>query len=59
LATVQTVRSALADGKITVAEKLAIAGQALGIVNAMAETITRDCARFSMGVPSLLRRQAD
>jgi hypothetical protein len=28
------------------------------IVNAMAETITQDCARFALGVPSLLRRQA-
>jgi hypothetical protein len=29
------------------------------IVNAMSETITQDCARFAMGVPSMLRRQAD
>ena len=28
------------------------------IVNAMAETITQDCVRQAMGVPSLLRRQA-
>jgi hypothetical protein len=28
------------------------------IVNAMAEAINQDCARFAMGVPSLLRRQA-